>query len=158
MRTIPLTNSDKIALVDDADYASVSQFSWWLHEGYVERSVPASKWRKQQCQHLHVFLLGKKAGRVTDHEDGNPLNNQRYNLRHATHSQNNANRHKTWGASQYKGVFWNSQRSKWHAQIYIDGQRIYLGVFVDERAAARAYDCAALECFREFARPNFPQQ
>lgn len=160
MKTVSLTNSDKVALVDDADYAAVSRFSWALSDGYAIRYVPVSEHGergKYRCQKMHIFLLGKRPGHDIDHKDGDPLNNQRSNLRHATKSQNNFNQRKTRGVSQYKGVYWHKIADKWHAQVCIDKRRIYLGLFTDESAAARAYDSAAVRYFGKFVRLNFPQ-
>ena len=57
------------------------------------------------------------------------------------------------GTSHFKGVSWYKSRSKWVAQIQIDGKRIHLGCFDDEEAAARAYDEAAARLGRPL---NFP--
>lgn len=159
MKTILLTNSDRVALVDDVDYEDVSQFSWMLDsKGYAFRNLPRNG-GKTKHQYLHSYLLGTKPGFEIDHKDTNKLNNQRgSNLRHATHAQNNANRKKLTGASsRYKGVFWHKATGKWQAQIGLNGLQLPLGYFVIEEAAAHAYDRKALELFGEFARLNFPR-
>lgn len=159
MKTIPLTNSDKVALVDDADCAGASQFSWALDlKGYVFRNLPRSGGKSAKRQFLHQFLIGSKPGFEIDHKDGDPLNNQRHKIRHATVSQNQANRRKrAETSSRYKGVTWVNSRGKWQARIGFNGQT-FLGYFVIEEDAARAYDAAAPEHFGEFARLNFPQR
>lgn len=158
MRTIPLTNSDKVALVDDADYAAVSQFSWRLVEKYPIRVIPLSEHcqvGKVIQQRLHIFLFGGRPNFEVDHKDRNELNCQRGNLRWATKSQNAANSKKRPGTSRYKGVSWSRARHRWVAFIKINYQNIYLGGFAEEVDAARAYDKAARQYFGDFANPNF---
>lgn len=88
-----------------------------------------------------------------DHAD---LRTDNCNVRIATPSQNGANSVK-WSkktSSKYKGVYWNTGCKKWLAKIGVNRVRIHLGVFVDEKDAARAYNEAALKYFGEFARLN----
>lgn len=158
MKTITLTNSDKLALVDDADFEMANQFSWLLHsKGYAYRDLPRNG-GKTRYQFLHQGLLDHEPGFEIDHKDLNPLNNQRDNLRRATRSQNHANCEKRTGtSSRYKGVSWDQQRKKWFAKIKVEYKQIALGRFLCEEDAARSYDQAATEFFGEFARLNFPQ-
>ena len=48
-------------------------------------------------------------------------------------------------SSEYKGICWNKKLNKWQAQIYIDGKKIYLGLFSDEHEAHLAYQKALKE-------------
>lgn len=89
-----------------------------------------------------------------DHEDRNPLNNQRSNLRVATKAQNNANKRKHKNStSVYKGVSWNSEKHKW--VVYVQSKN--LGYFESELDAALAYDLEAKKRFGVFAVLNFPE-
>lgn len=101
---------------------------------------------------MHVLLTGYA---LTDHIDGNGLNNQRYNLRTATVSQNLMNRGRPANnTSGFKGV--SRQRDKWVAGIKADGVHQRRGGFSTPEQAARAYDAMAVELHGEFARLNFP--
>jgi len=60
--------------------------------------------------------------------------------------------------SQYKGVHWIRRKNCWQAVISFGGHQSHLGFFTQEMDAARAYDKAAREMFREFARPNFRKE
>lgn len=92
----------------------------------------------------------------TDHKDGNGLNNQRRNLRSATHAQNlynrgcNKNNH-----SGYKGVCWDRHVHKWRVYIREKGNLHYLGLFTNKIKAAKHYDKMALRYFGKFAKLNF---
>lgn len=165
MKTIHLSQG-KVALVDDADYDRLSQFTWGYYEhyrtgktGYAARyatRLPGEKRRRIICMHREILGL---TGRVqADHRDGDGLNNQRYNIRPATKKQNTrAFRRKASGtSSQFRGVHWNAKAERWKANIRVDGKLIYLGSFEIETNAARAYDLAARKFFGDFASPNFP--
>lgn len=107
---------------------------------------------------LHRFLLGLGKGDVgrVDHRDGNGLNNQRYNLRLATHSQNMQNRRvQKNNRSGFKGVTWNKDMKKWATKIKFEGKWVWLGAFESPEEGGRAYDLKAKELFGEFARLNF---
>ena len=91
-----------------------------------------------------------------DHIDHNGLNNQKYNLRIATHSQNCQNRRPCKNSSsKYRGVCWHKKNKKWTAHIKIDKKTIYLGIFESEEDAAMAYDAKAKELHGEWTYLNF---
>jgi hypothetical protein len=60
--------------------------------------------------------------------------------------------------SKYRGVSWHKQSKKWVAQIYYDGKHHYIGCFVDEEEAARAWDRAARDRQGSSAMLNFPAE
>ncbi|KAF8412451.1 hypothetical protein HHK36_000415 [Tetracentron sinense] len=55
----------------------------------------------------------------------------------------------------FKGVV-SQQNGNWGAQIYANHQRIWLGTFKTENAAAMAYDSAAIKLRRGDTNRNFP--
>jgi hypothetical protein len=49
-----------------------------------------------------------------------------------------------------KGVFWNKQREKWRAHIYLNKKTIYLGLYDDLEDAKNARQQFANELFGDF--------
>ena len=103
---------------------------------------------------MHRLIASPAAGMVVDHIDGNGLNNTRANLRICRHIDNIRNQAKRPGSSQFKGV--HRRKNRWGAMIYKDKALHFLGSFLNEIDAAKAYDVAAIEAFGAFARINFP--
>lgn len=163
MKIIPLTQG-QVALVDNEDFEVLNKFKWHVRKGqrtlYAVRLVhnPSPSGPRQKVLRMHRIILGLTNPKTEgEHRDGNGLNNRRNNLRVATRAQNcrafQTNRHgKT---SKFRGVSWNRPNKKWSAQIKANRKITYLGLFKDEREAARAYDSEATRLFGEFAAPNF---
>ena len=61
-------------------------------------------------------------------------------------------------SSRFRGVSWITKRQKWKVQISIGrGKTKYVGIFLDEVAAARAYDAYAIAKGIQTQR-NFPNE
>lgn len=154
MKEIKLINSTEVALIDDEDYKKLVCWEWKLFKGRntnyaICGHYPNTTW-------MHIDILGFVEGFQIDHKDRNGLNNQKYNLRYATHSQNNANALKRiTNTSGYKGVTFH-KNGYYQAQIGYQGEKYYLGVFESPIDAASAYDKAAKRLQGEFAVLNFP--
>ena len=110
---------------------------------------------------MHRQLLRPPSTLLSDHVNGDGLDNRRGNLRVATSSQNGANGdYPKFGGksrSKYRGVrrgpyAWMAHISTGDRQKY--HRQKYLGSFKSEEDAARAYNEAALKQFGEFARLN----
>lgn len=154
MREIQLSKG-KTAIVDDADYDWLSQWKWrYGFKGYPKAHIWNDERTKRRTIEMHRLIMGEPAGLQVDHINGDPLDNRRENLRLATNAQNQMNRRKTNGTSQFKGVSFYS--GKWHAYIERDGIKRKLGTFTNEIDAAQVYDKNAKELFGAFARLNFP--
>jgi hypothetical protein len=153
-KEIQLTQG-QVAIVDDADYEWLSQWKWHVNSnGYANRTEHQSS--KATTISMHRLITDAPKGMDVDHIDGNPLNNQRSNLRIATRTENQRNQRAVrGGSSQYKGVHIHRQTGKWEARIKVNRQGIYLGLHSSEIDAARAYDEAARKYFGEFAKTNF---
>jgi len=146
-----------VSIVDDEDYEKLKDIRW----GFDGRYAYTKKYffnddgeYKYKKFYLHRVIMNTPKGLDTDHINGNKLDNRRANLRIATRSQNNANQRKTRGTSRYKGVCWFKQKSKWKAEIKLNGKRKHLGLFENEYDAAMAYNKAAKERFNSYAKLN----
>lgn len=158
MKEIQLTKG-YTALVDDVDYEWLSQYSWFStgpHSyAYATRWAPRPEGRI--LVYMHRMILDAPSAVSVDHIDGNSLNNQRSNLRLATHGENmrNRKRHSN-NTSGYTGVYWDASKRKWRAEVRLNGKNKHAGYFSDVEEAAKARDLLARELHGEFARLNFP--
>lgn len=148
-----------VALVDDADYEWLLQWNWCVdvirNTPYTKRRLGISEPGAPGHISMHRQIVGAKAGQPVDHRNRNTLDNQRGNLRVCTRSQNQGNRKKqSGGSSRFKGVHWHKRDKTWRAAISRDGNTVHIGTFDDELDAARAYNVAATEHFKEFALLN----
>jgi hypothetical protein len=156
MKFIPLTQG-KFAKVDDEDYDWLMQWKWCAVQ---VKPKCGELWYAGRYPNIkmHREIAARDGLPQVDHQDSDGLNNQRYNLRPCTSSQNHQNKRKTPNcSSQYKGVC--AYGSKWVAYIYVTVHGVYkrlnLGYFTDEVEAAYKYDRAAIEHFGKFAKLNF---
>lgn len=156
MKEIQLTQG-QVALVDDEDYEELSKYKWFAHKHRNTYYVHRNSSRKNPPRKLismHRIVMNAQPEQQVDHINGDGLDNRKENLRFCTNSQNQWNRHATYGTSIYKGVSWSNPHNKWVAQIKHKGSVFYLGAFEDDISAARAYNEAAIKLFGEFAKLN----
>jgi len=158
---IPLTQG-KFAIVDPADYPSLSRHKWRLcktkgkNVQYAERTIRRADGKYSRIL-MHRQLIRPPEDCVIDHVNGSGLDNRRANLRPATAAQNAWNVSRRSGRSGYKGVWLAKDKGLWRASIVCCGERKHLGYFRDKRDAAKAYDRAAKQYHGEFAVLNFPK-
>lgn len=163
MRLIALTQ-DKVAAVDAEDYERMMKRLWYaikMNDTFYAASNDYSSGKKVMV-FMHREILGLPFGHIpeVDHENGDGLNNQKYNIRIATRAENSRNRpHHKNSKFRYKGVWLMRRGNKRYASaIETGGKRFFLGCFYTEEEAARAYDRKAVELFGRFARLNFPDE
>jgi hypothetical protein len=162
VRTVSLAGkkgAGRVAIVDDEDYDLVMQYRWYLVLTANRSGRPSGPYARSSCKHpdgtwtnvyMHKLLTGWP---MTDHENGDGLDNRRTNLRPASFAQNMANSQPKAGkTSAYRGVSWSRERGKWRADIKVDGRNRRLGFFVHEVEAAKAYIDAARAVWGEFVR------
>jgi hypothetical protein len=154
---------DTWALVSPQDYYQLAGYNWYLagngKEFYAFRNEKVGPGKTKMVS-MHRQIINPPDRLLVDHKDNNTLNNQRPNLRLATHSQNAFNRTKikTKTSSRYIGVYFEKAKGRWTVKIRTGrGKRLWLGRFNSEIDAARAYDAAARKYHKEFAVLNFPR-
>lgn len=156
MKEIELSQGKK-ASVDDRDFEWLNQWKWYctpIKRGtcYAARHIYIGG--KRTNLFMHQLLLITPERMEIDHLDGNGLNNTRNNIRICSHAENIHNSSAIIKSSRFKGVSWHAKDKRWRAQIAVNGTRVHLGQFTDEREAAFAYNKAAVLYFGEFARLN----
>lgn len=162
MREIALSQG-YVALVDDDDYERINQWKWRVlikpHTCYAVRHSAGGRWKMVS---MHREILGISLPVLTDHRNGNGLDNRRSNLRACSCQENNQNSRSRLGStSNFKGVSWNKWNQRWKAQIQVDRRTRFLGYFAVEAEAAEAYKTAATLLFGAFAagaRGDKPQE
>ena len=111
--------------------------SGYLHVAIADSNGLQTMFKVHQL--IYYMVSGIESLQVVDHQDGNPLNNRFPNLRLTTESVNSRNkRMRSNNTSGYVGVSWNKQKSKWMAQITIDGKQKYLGYYDSPEEANQA--------------------
>lgn len=167
MKEIKLSRG-QVTVVSDEDFEFLSQWKWCA-EKKVRSSFhavrcpkfkkPDGKWSSRHIV-MHNVLAERifgiiPDGQVVDHINRNPLDNTRENLRICSIHENARNTGKQKNtSSKYKGVYFASDRNRWHARIYCNKTLYQLGYFVSEKDAAEAYNNAAVKHFGEFAFLN----
>lgn len=151
-----LLQNGMIAIVDDEDYERVNQFKWAARtdkNNSVLKIYNSSEIRTTIS--LNRFILNLENEQKVIHKDGDELNFEKKNLVVVNQAivtrKRRGNKN---SSSNYKGVSWHSQTSKWKAQINVSGTVKHLGLFESESEAALTYNEAAIEYFGEYAYQN----
>lgn len=166
MKEIILSNGC-VALVDDEDFEYLNQWKWYPHKS--KKTYYVIRMENKKSIQMHRLIMNAPEGLVVDHINHKGWDNQKKNLRLATHTQNMHNK-SPYGKSKYAGVYLDpyydnlikstgkkkryNRRKKWKAVIKINGKQKALGRFVSEIEAARCFDEYAKEYRGEFAYLN----
>jgi hypothetical protein len=152
----------EFTILDAEDYYRFGNGKWSLggneKKFYAVRGVKNEK-GEINIVRLHRQILAPPDGVLVDHRNGNSLDNRRENLRIATPSQNMQNRCKRANTtSRFVGVWFVKNKRRWESRIVYQGKRIFLGRFISEIDAAKAYDRAAIKYHGDFAHLNFSRE
>lgn len=145
-------NSRKFTLVDEIYFQYLSQWKWFYHNGYAERSINLGNNKIKNIK-MHRLITGALAGQLVDHINGDKLDNRIVNLRICDSMQNQQNRAVHYN-KKFKGVSWHKRILKWQVSIRVNRQLKHVGYFDNEIEAAKQYNFHAIKYFGEFARLN----
>jgi hypothetical protein len=160
MKEISLTQG-MVAIVDDDDYEWLSQWKWYANRVrytfYAARNIWKNGKNIPVRMHREILHLTPGDKNIVDHKNQNGLDNRKENLRIATPALNGCNcKMNKKNTSGYRGVRWEGRCKKWVAEIKVNGKLKYLGVYINSKDAAKAYDLAALKYRKENALLNLP--
>ena len=155
--TIEITLTKGMTTIVDDEDSDLRFVNWcFLKNGYAVRGVYNGQTTKMV--YIHRTILSKMLGRelsnkeLTDHINGDKLDNRRENLRVANNAENTRNQSKSSkNTSGYKGVFYKKDKRKWCARIKVNYVSIHLGYYGTPEEAHKAYCEAADKYFGEFA-------
>ena len=139
-------------IVDPDDYDKFCKdYRFSLNKGYVRYSSAKDGLHNKFLHRIIMNVVDPKV--FIDHIDGNPLNNQRSNLRECTQNQNQHNRTKNKNnKSGFKGVHFVKNKNKYRAVIRANNKQINLGYFDIAEDAFEAYKKGAVKYHGEFAK------
>lgn len=138
------------------------EFTWLISKDGVKRgsiagSVSAHNGKKycvikinRHPYYAHrlafLYMEGVFPENETDHIGGDGIDNKWVNLRSVSRAENGKNQClRVTSISGVVGVSWNKTRSKWEAQICVNGKRMFLGYFSDKNMAAGARKAASIK-------------
>lgn len=136
-------------MVDDADFDALNKYAWHLHLGHHGGKY-ATRLKNGKLVYMHREILQPGDGFLTDHINGNGLDNRRANLRPCNMSQNQANRLGR-NACGFKGVKKSHNCNRFEASYRKEGKRIYVGMFKTAQEAFNAYKTATQKAHGQFA-------
>lgn len=142
------THNGKTFVVDAEDVARIDKHTWYItSRGYVATAI------KGITIHLHRFLLNAPPGVQVDHINIRPNDCRKDNLRLASPSQNTQNRRcPVNNTTGYKGVA--RQGKRYITRLGIGGRTKHISSHDTAKAAAIAYNEAAIKHYGEFAHLN----
>lgn len=164
MGKLSIEKDDKTyeVLYDDEFEDFVASTNWSITVSKTKRDGPYAHATTQPFANwsMHRLFLTMKngdipKGLITDHINGNKIDNRLENLRLTTYGGNNKNRGKSSkGRELYKGV--RLEHGRYRAGIQSDEKSVFLGYFETAEMAAIAYDIKAKELHGKYAWFNVP--
>jgi hypothetical protein len=143
------TNTNREFYVDADDYDKIKDYCWIEHisqGGYC--ALEAREEDTNKVIRMHYLIVGKNF----DHEDRNPFNNRKYNLRNpgkCGNAQNHSLRKDN--STGVSGVNFDKRSGRYISRIQAHNKRILLGQFVSLDDAIKARLNAEIKYYGTFA-------
>ena len=146
-KTIVTTIKNEDIIIDSVDSKRTKPYYWSLNsQGYPISVINGKHVR------LHFFLFGRPSnGLVTDHINGNKLDNRKLNIRHCPNQLNSFRQGITKGSVTNKtgvGIY----KDRYRARIMVNGREIFLGHYKNIKDAINARKQAEIRYFGEHGR------
>ena len=122
----------RFTIVDDEDFDFLSQDKWCYHCGYAIRALRLAESVTRCYVLMHTEITGYARA---DHKNRNKLDNRKENLREVTDKENNRNKAKRDGSTDYIGVSL-TKKGLFCAKV----ENTFYGHYLDGKTAALVVD------------------
>ena len=132
---------------DLEDYDKIKGYCWNRSQRYVQTRLDTG-----EIIMLHKFITNTDKETIIDHNDRNPMNCRKDNLRICSHSENCSNITKRKdNKSGVTGVCWSKKYNSWISYIHKDKKQLLLGRYLNKNDAIVARLKAEKDIFGDFA-------
>lgn len=142
-------NTNQEFYFDLEDYDKIKNYCWYENigvDGYHRLCAYIKEIDKYKT--MAQVIVGDNY----DHEDRNPLNNRKYNLRASNKFQNAQNHNKQKNnTSGVTGVGWHKTANGWYARIEVENKEMWLGLYSNKDDAIKTRLNAEKKYYGEFA-------
>jgi hypothetical protein len=143
------SNTNKEFYFDLEDYDKIKDYCWYENigiDGYHRLNAYIKE--TQEYKTMAQVIIGD----YYDHQDRDPFNNRKSNLRKSNKFQNAQNHNKQKNnTSGIIGVGWHKASNKWYAEIQVKNKDLWLGVYDNKEDAITIRLKAEEKYFGEFA-------
>lgn len=151
-------NTGEEFYLDTDDFDLVQNYTWFVH---IDQTGYKSLMSKVRGSDKHIKMTALFGCKYFDHQDRNPLNNRRNNLKLKSDSEQMLNRNKRKdnksgivGVRQVKNDNDKKQPKTWYAELKINKQRVLSRFFETEEEAI----IARLNAEAQYVPDNPPQK
>lgn len=136
--------------IDIDDYDKIKDYCWYENKnGYIV---------SHNLRLNRIIMDCNDENLIVDHQDRNPKNNRKYNLRIATQDMNCKNTSlRSDNTSGVKGVYYEKRTNKWVAEIVCNTIKYRLGRFNNKLDAIKKrflYECILYDTFSAYYKPE----